>query len=145
MDHELAKLVDMARGGVLDLFQQLVNELRARSYEHPEVLVEFARAPEEICRRAAIQAAAGRTEDVVLDAMNDLASDPVPYVRQSLAYALTDHPSWPLDAAADLLLADPDSNVRQAAVWCARCRPALLSSLLKRLRIEDNAWVRGEV
>jgi ATP-dependent Clp protease ATP-binding subunit ClpC len=145
MDDQLAKLVDMARGGVLDLFQQLVNELRARSYKHPEVLIEFVKAPEEICRRAAIQAAAGRTEPVILDAVQGLVNDPIPYVRQSLAYALTDHPSWPLDAAAEMLLTDPDNNVRQAAVWSVRNRPALVASLVKRLHTEDNAWVRGEI
>jgi hypothetical protein len=112
VDDELAKLVDMARGGVLDLFQQLVSELRARSVNHPEVLVEFAKAPEEICRRAAIQAAAGRTEKTVLDAIKSLAIDPVPYVRQSLAYVLTDHLSWPMNETAEQLLGDLDSNVR---------------------------------
>ena len=145
MDDELSKLVNLARGGVLDLFQQLVTELRARSHQHPEILVEFAAAPEEICRRAAIQAAAGRTEKIVVDAITALAGDPLPYVRQSLAYALTDNPTWPMDVAAEQLLSDHDSNVRQAAVWCVSCRPSLVGSLLKRLHAEDNAWVRGEV
>src|SRR5262245_52299262 len=95
--------------------------------------------------RAAIQGAQGRTEPLVLAAIAELVNDAIPYVRQSLAYALTDYPSWPLTDVAEKLLADWDSNVRQAAAWCVPGRPALIPALLTRLAVEDNPYVRENI
>ncbi len=141
----LTNLIDQARRGQ-DIFQQLVEELRARSHDDAGLLVQFARSPEDVCRRAAIAVASscGRSEPEVLEAIAGLADDPVPFVRQSLAYALQDYPYWPLHNVAEKLIGDHDVNVRQSAVWCVRTRTRLTGCLVERLGVEDNAWVRSE-
>src|SRR5262249_60537500 len=108
-------------------------------------LVAFARGTEDVQRPAAIQAAAGGTEPEVLAAIAELVNDPVPFVRQTLAYALTDHPSWPLSHVVERLLEDWDNNVRQSAAWCVPPRPALVPALIKRLSVDDNPYVRENI
>jgi len=141
----LQNLIDMARKGQ-DIFQQLVEELRFRSARESGLLAEFARSPDEVCRRAAIAvtASAGISEPATLVAIAALADDPLPFVRQSLAYALADYPNWPLPHIAEKLIADPDVNVRQAALWCVRTRPHLSALLVERLAVEDSPWIRSE-
>ncbi len=145
MNDELAKLLDLARPGQPDPFHRLVQMLREVSRDDVTVLVDFARADDELKRRAAIAAAAGRTEPALVEAITALAQDPSAFVRQALAYALTDHPTWPLDRVAETLLGDADQNVRQAAVWAAKPRPALTPLLAQRLGVEDSAWVRNDI
>lgn len=145
MADALQNLIDMARKGQ-DIFQQLVEELRHRCGDEPALLAQFARSPDEVCRRAAIAvaASAGRNEPEVLAAIASLTDDPFPFVRQSLAYALADYPHWPLANVAEKLIADPDVNVRQAAVWCVRTRTYLTTKLIERLALEDSPWIRSE-
>lgn len=145
MSDPLNNLIELARKGQ-DIFQQLVEELRLRSGNDPGLLVQFARSPDEVCRRAAIAVAvsSGRNESQILEAIAALADDPFPFVRQSLAYSLQDYPNWPLEHIAEKLLADPDVNVRQAAVWCVRTRTRLTARLLERLAVEDSPWIRSE-
>lgn len=146
MSDALQNLIEMARKGQ-DIFQQLMEELRSRCAQEPALLVQFARSPDEVCRRAAIAVAAstGRTEPEILEAIAALADDPFPFVRQSLAYALQDFPHWPVNHVDEKLIADADVNVRQAAVWCVRTRTWLTPRLAERLSVEDNPWVRSEI
>ncbi len=145
MNDELRNLLELARPGQPDPFQQLVGTLRLLTQDDVRLLIEFADASDELQRRAAISAAAGRTEPEVLEAITKLANDPIPYVRQCLAYALTDYPSWPMKQAIEVLLADLDSNVRQSAIWAAKPRPELTPALVQRLALEPNNWVRNDL
>ncbi|HYT94670.1 MAG TPA: HEAT repeat domain-containing protein, partial [Gemmataceae bacterium] len=145
MNSEIAKLLELARSGQPDPFQQLVHTLRREGEKDVEALLDYLEADDETLRRAAVAAAQGRTEPEVLDAVADLAHDPSPTVRLNLAYALGDVPAWPLDSAVEQLLLDTDVPVRQASVWAARRRPVLHGLLLRRLFEDDNIWVRIDV
>src|SRR3954451_7020666 len=85
---ELKDLLELARPGQPDPFQRLVEALRRLSQTDPAVLIEFAKSDDELQRRAAITAAAGRTEPEVIAAISGLAFDGLSFVRQALAYAL---------------------------------------------------------
>lgn len=138
MNKHLETLVEQARTGDHEPFQQLVDELRGGSAE-VALLLELARSSEAFLRRAVIAAAQGRTETELLEAIANLVHDPSEEVRRSLAEALAGSPSWPLDHAIDRLLRDDDSDVRLVAARAARGRPALENLLLVRLR-EDGSW-----
>src|SRR5271166_2854567 len=145
MNSDIAKLLELARSGQQDPFLQLVHTLRREGEEDVEALLDYLESDDETLRRAAVTAAQGRTEPELLDAVADLAHDPSPAVRLHLAYALSDAPAWPLEAAVEQLLLDPDAQVRQSIVWAARRRPGLHRLLLRRLADDDNIWVRVEI
>ncbi len=145
MDSDIASLLEQARTGQADPFQQLVATLRQAAEAAPTVLLDALRSPDEILRRAAVAAAQGRTESAILDAVAALAHDSAAFVRQALAYALGDAPAWPLDHVVEQLLLDHDPAVRQSAVWAARRRPALVMLLVRRLAEDVNAWVRVDI
>ncbi|MBI3410010.1 MAG: AAA family ATPase [Planctomycetes bacterium] len=147
MNEELQKLLEQARivQNQPDSFHRLADMLRLQSKDDTGILVEFAQSADDLQRRAAISAAAGRTEPEVIAAMAALANDPLPFVRQSLAFALTDYSTWPMNEAVEALLSDSDANVRQAAIWAAKPRAAVTASLVKRLEVEESNWIRTDI
>jgi ATP-dependent Clp protease ATP-binding subunit ClpC len=145
MNSEISRLLELARSGLPDPFQQLAFALREQGADNPAVLIDALRSPDEVLRRAAITASSGRTDPELLQAVAALALDPMPFVRQHLAYALSDYPTWPLAGAVEQLLLDQDASVRQAAVWAARRRPGLQALLLRRLDEDSVSWVRIDV
>ncbi|MCI0455352.1 MAG: AAA family ATPase, partial [Gemmataceae bacterium] len=145
MKSDIARLLELARSGQPDPFQQLIATLRQAADDAPVLLLDALNSPDEILRRAALAAATGRTEPDLLAAVSALAHDPSLTVRQALAYALGDAPAWPLDHLAEQLLLDHDPQVRQSAVWAARRRPALELALVRRLAEDTNAWVRLDI
>jgi hypothetical protein len=141
----LELLIDQARSGDTEPFNQLVAALRADGGVPVAVLVDYARSPEEFLRRAAIAAAKGRTELELLQALEDLVHDPAGIVRYCLAFAIEETPLWPLDTAVEKLLYDEDSDVRLVAARAARWRPALEATLLARLTQDDGWRVRQAI
>lgn len=139
MNHNLDQLIDQARNGESEPFNELVAALRADGGIPASVLAGYARSSEEFLRRAAVAAAKGRTEPELLHAIEDLVHDSAGVVRYCLAYALEETPLWPLDGAVEKLLYDEDGDVRLAAARAARWRPALEATLLARLN-QDDGW-----
>ncbi|MBY0523450.1 MAG: AAA family ATPase [Gemmataceae bacterium] len=137
-------LIDRARSGDPEPFQQLVRALRADGIK-ADVLVEFARSEHPALRRAAIVGAVGRTEPEVLAVLTALAHDPAEAVRKNLAEVLATVPAWPMDDAVERLLRDEDEEVRQAAARAARLRPALEATLIARLSLDEEWRVRRAI
>src|SRR5262249_20322434 len=105
----------------------------------PDDLISLARAPEEVLRRAAVAGAQGETAPDLLQAITVLAHDSEVSVRQALAQALKEDPSWPLERVVERLLHDEDTDVRLAAVAAAQWRPGLEGTLVARLS-QDDSW-----
>jgi ATP-dependent Clp protease ATP-binding subunit ClpA len=143
VETELHQLIDQVRRGDGD-FMDLVQALR-RSEVAPDLLVELTREPEEILRRAAIAGARGRSEPVLLDALDALAHDGEALVRQALADAARESPSWLPERTIEKLLYDEEHGVRQSAVEAARWRPALEETLARRLAQDDSWRVRQAI
>jgi ATP-dependent Clp protease ATP-binding subunit ClpC len=138
----LLNLVELARDGQDASFQKLVAELIAQSAGDTRYLVEFARSQDELLQRAALRAACNRNEPEVLAALDELAGNAIPLVRQALAQALADAPTWGTDALVERLLDDIDDYTRYDALRAAAARPALEDRLLGRLSVESRPWVR---
>lgn len=144
-------LIDQARSGAPEPFLQLVRALQGPDVA-AAVLIDLARSPEVVLRRAAIQGARGRTDADVLAAVAGLAADPEALVRHTLAEALGETASWPLDRAdgplpraVERLLRDDDEEVRLAAARAARRCPAAHATLLARLTQDEDWRVRRAV
>ncbi len=144
MDAIHADLIDQAQAGEAEPVQKLAYALRAGAVA-PSTLIDLTRSEFPGLRRAAVAAAAGRTEPELLAALLHLAGDPADSVRLALTEALARSPSWPLDPALERLLRDGEEEVRLAAARAARHRPALAATLLSRLTQEDDWRVRRAV
>jgi ATP-dependent Clp protease ATP-binding subunit ClpC len=145
VENELEQLIDKARSGAAEPFQELVARLRTPDGVPAGVLVELAHSAEVSLRRAAVAGARGRTEPEVLEAIKGLAADPAEAVRESLAEALEQEPYWPLDDVVERLLYDDSNDVRRQAVRAARWRLPLEGVLVVRLG-QDSSWlVRQEI
>jgi len=139
MSTELQRLIETVKSGNLEALDALVRAIRDRGSDDVGLLVELVRAPEAGLRRAAILAGAGRAEPELLEALEALAGDSVPTVRETLAEALLASPDWRLGDVLDRLLRDPDEKVRLRAVRAAASRPLLRRRLLEIL-VQDDDW-----
>jgi hypothetical protein len=90
MNPDIAKILELARTGQPDPFQQLVHSLRREGEQDLETVLDYLEADDETLRRAAVAAAQGHTEPELLDAVAGLAHDPSQAVRLNLAFALAD-------------------------------------------------------
>ena len=144
MEQQLQELVERARSGEPEPFQQLLDALRQQGPVTPSALLEMVRSPEPVLRRAALRLCGGDADGELLAALASLADDPSPAVRQAFAQALEEYPWWELDNVLARLLNDSDSDVRLAAVRAARSRPALGPALVDRLKVDDYWRVRQE-
>jgi ATP-dependent Clp protease ATP-binding subunit ClpC len=138
VEQQLQELVDRARSGDSEPFEDLVRALEARR-PPAETLIAYAHSAEAPLRRAAVVLARNSSEPDVLDALADLAGDPDYRVRRSLAEVIAENMWWPLDAVVRTLLRDEESDVRQAAVRAASGRPVLEIVLVERLG-QDTDW-----
>ena len=144
VEQQLQELVERARSGEPEPFQQLLDVLRAKSAADVAALIELTRSEEPILRRAALSLCGGQADGELLAALAGLADDPVVAVRQALAQALEAYAWYTLDSVVARLLNDDDSDVRLAAVRAARGRLALEAALIERLKVDDYWRVRQE-
>ncbi|MFO0970332.1 MAG: AAA family ATPase [Gemmataceae bacterium] len=147
MNEELEKLVQQARPGQGDPWQRLVDALREEAGGDPNVLVDFLRSEDDVRIRSAIQVAAmqNQSSPALAAALAATVGHPTPHIRQEIALALSNYPAWPFDDLAGRLLEDVDSNVRSAAVWACKPRPALVSRLIERMHADDVPWIRQDI
>lgn len=138
------ELIEHARGGQPEPFLKLVRALQGRDVA-AGTLIEFARSPDVVLRRAAVQGARGRAEPELLAALAALASDAVAPVRHALAEALAEAGDWNVPGAVERLLRDEDEEVRIAAARAARRRPEVEPTLIARLTQDDEWRVRRAV
>ena len=143
VEQHLQELVERARSGEPEPFQQLLAVLRQGKTD-PAALLELVRSPEPVLRRAALRLCGGDPDGDLLAALATLADDPVASVRQALAEALEEYPWWELDSVLARLLTDLDPDVRLPAVRAARSRPALEPGLVECLKADDYWRVRQE-
>jgi ATP-dependent Clp protease ATP-binding subunit ClpA len=141
---QLQDLVEKARSGDSEPFEDLVRALEAQT-PPAEMLIEYTRSTDAPLRRAAVILARNSSEPDVLDALADLADDPDYRVRRSLAEVIAENSWWPLDGVVRTLLRDEESEVRQAAVRAAGCRPALEIMLVERLGQDADWTVRQQI
>src|SRR5829696_1498026 len=120
----LQDLVEKARSGDFEPFQDLLDFLKKQGPPDAARLLELVRSEEAVLRRAALGLAGDDVSDELLAAFAALADDPATAVRQALAQAAERAAWWPLDSVVGKLLEDADSDVRLEAVRAARHRPA---------------------
>ena len=145
VEQQLQELVERARSGDHEPYQELLDALRQQGRTTPDSLRELARSEEPVLRRAALHLASDDADDELLSLLASLANDAVSQVRQALAQALEDHIWWPFDHVVSVLMADSDSDVRLNAVRAARWRSALELRLVERLTKDDYWRVRQEI
>src|SRR5437016_241236 len=115
MKDNLQRLSTDARSNP-DAFWPLVDALRLAASGDPNLLLNFARSPHKVERKAAAAACGLQTDRSVVDALIKLAGDPEIEVRQELGYNLKNWTDWAhMDPAVEKLLDDRDINIRQNA------------------------------
>ena len=144
MDQQLTDLLDRARSGDREPFDDLLRALRARPLD-PAALLGYLRSSEAVLRRAGVVLAVDHPEPELLPVLGELARDADRDVRLALARGIL-LGSWDaLDGAVAELLRDHDDEVRRAAATAASGRPALEVHLVDRLT-QDGDWrVRQEI
>jgi ATP-dependent Clp protease ATP-binding subunit ClpC len=141
----LQELVEKARAGDFEPFQDLLDFLKKQGHAHPDKLLTLARSEEPILRRAALHLVSDDVPEELLNTFAGLASDGHPPVRLALAQTLERCAWWPLEHVIVELLDDSDSDVRLEAVRAARWRPALELRLVDRLTSDEYWRVRQEL
>src|SRR5262245_14065114 len=106
VEQELHELVERARSGDYEPFQDLLDALRQRGKDSAAGLRELARSSEPLLRRAALCLVDEDTDEDVLALLASLIHDPAAPVRQEVARALEEHTDWPFDSAVGVLLSD---------------------------------------
>ncbi len=144
MDDDLQDLIERARSGDDEPFEELLSFLRGRGVEAAR-LVEYARSDEAVLRRAAVLLARDHDEPEVFDALLELAHDDDDGVRLTLAESIADAAWRPFDSVVGELLQDDYAEVRRLAVRAAARRPALEVVLVARLGQDDSWRVRQEI
>jgi ATP-dependent Clp protease ATP-binding subunit ClpC len=142
VNQHLQELVERARSGEYDDFQELLATLRDQEPD-PATLIEYAHSDEAVLRRAAILIGKDRDAPNLRAVLAALVDDPDDEVRQALAEAA--QPWWPADSVIAQLLRDDSNNVRLAAVDAAGHRPALEVILVSRLADDDSWRVRQQI
>jgi ATP-dependent Clp protease ATP-binding subunit ClpC len=145
VEQQLQELVERARSGDIEPYEELLATLRRQGRTDSASLVALARSEEPILRRAALHLIGDDADEDLLAALGSLAYDSASIVRQALAEVLADHGWWPLDHIVATLMTDSDSDVRQAAIRAARWRPALEPRLVERLTADDYWRARQEI
>jgi ATP-dependent Clp protease ATP-binding subunit ClpC len=144
VEQPLQELIERARSGDYEPFQELLRALRQQN-PSASILIDFTRSHEAPLRRAAVHLAQGTSESELLDALRELTHDPDDGVRRTLAEAAADSSWWPFDNVIAQLLRDPDVDVRVTAVAAAARRLSLEIQLVARLG-EDDSWrVRQQI
>src|SRR5262245_6713072 len=133
VEQQLHDLVERARSGDYEPFQELLDALRDQGRDDTDGLRELAHSAEPVLRRAALSLVGDDAEEDLLAVFASLVHDPTAQVRQALAQALETHTWWPFESSVSTLLGDADSDVRMSAVRAARWRPALEARLVERL------------
>ncbi len=145
VEQQLQELVERARSGDPEPYQDLLAALREHGGAAPDNLRELARSAEPVLRRAALHLVGDDADDELLGVLASLVTDPSPPVRLALAQALEEHSWWPFDHVVGALMSDGDSDVRLSAARAARYRPALEPRLVERLTVDDYWRVRQEI
>jgi ATP-dependent Clp protease ATP-binding subunit ClpC len=144
VDDELQGLLERARSGDSEPFEELLAFLRDRGFD-AERLIEHIRSDDAVLRRAGVVLARDGADSAVLDALRELAGDLDDEVRLALAEAIEDPAWWPFDSTVADLLQDELGEVRRLAARAAARRPALELALVARLDSDDSWRVRQEI
>ena len=126
MPDEIQSLIDRLRGGQYDDPSEKIGLLSAALQEHEAeiaLILSLLRAPQIPLRLAAIDACRRRAEPELVSALADLVHDSESRIRVKLAETLRHHASKTAGQALHALLADPDDDVREAALKSTSGRP----------------------
>jgi ATP-dependent Clp protease ATP-binding subunit ClpC len=144
VDDDLPGLLERARSGETDDFEELLAFLRRRGLDAGRLL-EYIRSDEAILRRAAVLLARDGAGMEILDALRELVGDLDDEVRLALAETVEDPSWWPFDSVVAELLQDDHAEVRRLAVRAAARRPSLELAMVARLSHDESWRVRQEI
>lgn len=142
MNDDIRTLIDSLRRGDYESPDEKIELLSAALQEYkagvPELLA-LLRAPQPTLRAAGAGACRGRTEPELLSELLKLAADPDGRVRHRLATVAESIPAELAKGALEVLLQDPVSSVRSAALKSTGGREEFLQAQC-RVMMDDTDW-----
>lgn len=146
MIEQLQQLIEKARSGEAQAFEELMSAVRAAGDSDMSALLMHARSEEPLLRRAFIELTQNRKTPDIVEAINQLVHDPDGNVRAALAQAAGRGPAWPSEEVFGKLLHDDEGGVRLAAVRTIKGRrPGLEAALLHMLHHDVDWQVRQAI